>query len=302
MRVFVTGASGWIGSAVVPELIAHGHQVLGLARSDESARAVAAAGAEVQRGSLDDLDSLRAGAAASDGVIHLAYVHDFSNIVASGAIDRRAVEALGSALEGTGKPLVTATGLAVVRGGEVATEQDPPDPRTHRAASDELTLSLADRGVRAAIVRLAGTVHGDGDPGFIATLVKIARETGVSGYIGDGANRWPAVHVRDAAILFRLAAEQAPGAAVLHGVADEGVPTREIAAAIGRGLGVPVASIAPDRAAEHFGWMSAFFGLDLPASSALTRQRFGWEPTHPSLMEDLQAGYYFADTPVAGRA
>lgn len=299
MRVFVTGASGWIGSAVVPELIAAGHQVLGLARSDESAQAVAAAGAEVQRGSLDDLDSLRTGAAASDGVIHLAYVHDFSNIAASGATDLRAVEALGSALEGTGKPLVTATGLAVVAAGEVATERDPADPGTHRAASDALTLSLADRGVRSAIVRLPATVHGNGDHGFIATLVGIARERGVSGYIGDGANHWPAVHVQDAAHLFRLAAERAPGGAVLHGVGEEGVPTREIAAAIGRGLDLPVASISPDRAAEHFGWMAMFFGIDMRASSVLTREQFGWEPTHPGLMEDLDAGYYFAGAPVA---
>ena len=296
MRVFVTGASGFIGSAVVPELIGAGHQVVGLARSDGSADALAAAGAAVQRGALDDLDSLRAGAAASDGVIHLAY--DFSQMQAAAQTDVRAVETLGAALEGSDRPLVIASGTATIAAGRLGTERDAPDPNSagaHRIAiaSAEAPLSLAARGVRSSVVRLAPSVHGEGDHGFIAILIGIAREKGVSGYVGDGSNRWPAVHRLDAAHLFRLALETAPAGSVLHGVADEGVPVRTIAEVIGRHLDLPVVAIAPEDAGEHFGWLWRFLAADVPASSALTRELLGWQPTQPGLIDDLDQGHYF---------
>lgn len=294
MRVFVTGASGWIGSALVPELVGAGHEVGGLARSDASAAAITAAGATVQRGSLADLGSLHAAAAASDGVIHLAFIHDFSNFAASVHADRRAVETLGAALQGSDRPFVVASGLGVRAAGQVATERDPFDPDWPRATAAEMTLSLADRDVRSSVVRLPPTVHGQGDHGFVATLVDIARKKRVSGYIGDGANRWPAVHRLDAAHLFRLALEQAPAGSVCHAVADEGVPTRTIAEVIGRHLDLPVVSIPAEEAGEHFGWLAAFFGIDRQASSALTRKLLGWQPTCPGLVDDLEQGHYFA--------
>ncbi|MFD7923569.1 SDR family oxidoreductase [Streptomyces sp. NPDC059740] len=300
MRIFVTGASGWIGSALVPDLIGAGHQVVGLARSEASAAALTAAGAEAVRGSLDDLDVLRNSAAASDGVIHLAFKHDvaFSGGF-QGAVeaDRRAVDVLGDALVGTGRPFVLASGVAGLAPGQVATERNMPTVDgsvfSTRSLTAEAVLALASRGVRSSVVRLAPTCHGDGDQGFMATLVDIARTRGVSGYIGDGANRWPAVHRRDAARLFRLAAEKAPAGSVLHGVAEEGVAIRDVAAVIGRHLDVPVTSVAPEDAAEHFTWLSGFLGLDMPVSSALTRQLLDWEPAHPGLLEDLEKGYYF---------
>jgi nucleoside-diphosphate-sugar epimerase len=298
MRVFVTGATGWIGSAVVPELIGAGHQVVGLARSDASAAALAAAGAEAQPGTLDDLESLRSAAAASDGVIHLAFKHDeaFSgNFEGAADADRRAIETLGAALEGSGRPLVIASGLAGLDPGALATEDDVPDPdgpAGHRTLSERTALSLAASGVRSSSVRLAPTVHGDGDHGFVATLVAIARERQRSGYIGDGANHWPAVHQLDAARLFRLALETAPAGSVLHASAEEGVPVRAIAEAIGRQLDLPVASVAPEDAGEHFGWLGAFLALDVRASSAITRERLGWQPTHPGLIDDLEQGHY----------
>jgi nucleoside-diphosphate-sugar epimerase len=296
MRVFVTGASGFIGSAVVPELVGAGHQVVGLARSDSSAAAVAAAGAEVQRGALDDLESLRAAAVASDGVIHLAFIHDFSNFGASVQADRRAIETLGAALEGSGRPFVIASGMATVARGRVATEEDAFDPSWPRAGAAETTISLADRGVRSSVVRLPPTVHGKGDHGFVARLITIARERGVSGYIGDGANRWPAVHRLDAAQLFRLALENGPAGSVWHAVADVGVLTRRIAEVIGRHLDLPVVSIPREDAGDHFGWLGAFFGgIDRPASSELTRELLGWQPTHPGLIDDLEQGHYFAE-------
>jgi nucleoside-diphosphate-sugar epimerase len=296
MRIFVTGASGWIGSAVVPELISAGHTVLGLARSDASATALAEAGAEVRRGALDDLESLRAGAAASDGVIHLAYVHDFSQMQAAARTDLRAIETLGAALAGSGRPLVIASGVPGIAAGRVGTERDMPDPAIHpRIAGAQAALALASRGVRSSVLRLPPTVHGDGDHGFVATLVGIAREKGVSGSIGDGSNRWPAVHRLDAARLFRLAVEDAPAGSVLHAVADEGVPVRAIAGVIGRQLDLPVATVAPEDASEHFGWLGAFLGLDAPTSSALTREQFGWQPTQPGLIDDLEAGHYFRE-------
>jgi len=305
MRVFVTGASGWIGSAVVPELIDAGHQVTGLARSDSSAAALTSAGAEVLRGTIDDLDTLRDAAAACDGVIHLAFKHDVAfsgGFEAAAGADRRAVEAFGEALADSGRPFVIASGTLGLVPGRVATERDGLDPgfaahldegpRT-RLGTAHLTLSLASRGVRSSVLRLPPTVHGDGDHGFMATLAGIARDKGVSGYIGDGSNRWPAVHRFDAAHLFRLAVEQAPAGSVLHAVADEGVPIRAIAEVIGRHLGEPVAAIAPEDAAGHFTWMSGFIGIDSPASSELTRELLGWQPVQPGLLDDLDKGHYF---------
>lgn len=300
MRIFVTGASGWIGSAVVPELIGAGHRVVGLARSDASAAALAAAGAEAVRGTIDDLGVLRDAAAASDGVIHLAFKHDlaFSGGFQDAAeTDRRAVDAFGDALAGSDRPFVLASGVVGLAPGRVATERDLPaldgSPVAARAATARAALALASRGVRSSVVRLSPTCHGEGDNGFMPTLVAIARDRGVSGYLGDGANRWPAVHRLDAARLFRLAAEQAPAATVLHGVAEEGVAIRDVAEVIGRHLDVPVASVAPEAAAEHFAWLGAFLGADSPASNTLTRELLGWEPTHPGLLEDLDKGHYF---------
>ncbi|MFF5205017.1 SDR family oxidoreductase [Streptosporangium sp. NPDC000396] len=292
MRVFVTGASGWIGSALVPELIGAGHQVLGLARSDSSATAIAAAGAEALRGGLDDLETLRAGAADCDGVVHLAFIHDFTQFEASVQADARAVEALGAALEGSGKPLVIASGTPAVPG-SVATERDesaPGSPAAGRDANARAALGMAERGVRSSIVRLPRSVHGEGDHhGFVARLIGIGRDKGVSGYVGDGSSRWPAVHVLDAARLFRLAAEQAPVGSVLHAVADEGVPIREIADVIGRHLNLPTASVP----AEDLSFLGRILAVDQPASSTLTRELLGWRPTQPGLIEDLDKGHYF---------
>ena len=297
MRVFVTGATGFIGSAIVPELIGAGHEVVGFARSDRSAAALAAAGAEVHRGDLEDPESLRTGAAAADGVIHCAFIHDFTQLDSSGRTDLRAVETFGAALEGTGRPLVVTSGTGLLAPGRVATEDDAADPASHaghRVPSEVATLALAARGVRSSLVRLPPSVHGEGDHGFVPVLIDIARRTGVSGYVGDGSSRWPAVHRLDAARLFRLALEAAPAGSVLHGVAEQGVPTREIAAVIGRHLDVPVTPIAPEDAGDHFGWLAAFFAAEVPASSALTRERLGWTPEQPGLVADLEAGHYFA--------
>ena len=307
MRVFVTGASGWIGSAVVPELIDAGHQVTGLARSDASAAALTAAGAEVLRGTIDDLDTLRDAAAACDGVIHLAFKHDTAfagGFQAAADADRRAVETFGEALADSGRPFVIASGTLGLAPGRVATERDGLDPGSAahlsggpqtRHATALRTLSLASRGVRSSVLRLPPTVHGDGDHGFMATLVGIARDKGVSGYLGDGSHRWPAVHRFDAAHLFRLAVEEAPAGSVLHAVDDEGVPVRAIAEVIGRHLGLPVAAIAPEDAAGHFTWLGGFIGIDSPASSELTRELLGWQPAQPGLLDDLDKGHYFHD-------
>jgi nucleoside-diphosphate-sugar epimerase len=292
MRVFVTGASGWIGSAVVPELTGAGHQVLGLARSDSSAAAIAAAGAEVLRGDLDDLDALRAGAAGSDGVIHLAFVHDFTQFEASVSVDARAIEAMGAALEGSGKPLVIASGTPAVPG-RVATERDENAPGSLGAGRDanaRAAVGMAARGVRSSVMRLPRTVHGEGDHGFIAWLIAIAREKGVSGYVGDGSSRWPAVHVLDAAHLFRLAVEQAPAGSVLHAVGDEGVPARDFAGVIGRHLNLPAASVP----AEDLGFLGMLLAVDQPASRTLTSELLGWRPVQPGLIEDMDKGHYFS--------
>ena len=291
MRVFVTGASGWIGSAVTLQLLANGHRVLGLARSDESAERIAALGAEVQRGDLNDRDSLVAGAAATDGVIHLGYHHDFSQMGEAAQLDRAAIDTFGAVLEGTDKPLLIASGTLGLSVGRAGTEEDLADPDAHpRGANANATLALADRGVRSVVVRFPPSVHGHGDYGFIAALVGFARENGVSGYVGDGGNRWPAVHRTDAARVVGLALESAPAGTVVHAIAEEGIPTRQIAEAVGRALGLDTEPVAP----EKLSWLGPFFAADAPASSAITRERFGWNPTEPTLIEDIDAGAYTA--------
>jgi nucleoside-diphosphate-sugar epimerase len=300
MRVFVTGASGHIGSAVVPELLAAGHQVVGLARSDGSAEALASAGAEVRRGDLDDLDGLREAAAAADGVIHLAFKHeamrsgDFPGAIAA---DLRAIEAIGAALDGSDKPFVSTSGTLMLTLAGIAsrpgTERDVAEAGP-RVDAENTAVALAERGVRSSVVRLPPLVHSTLDHhGFGPTLIAIARDKGVSGYVSDGANRWPAVHTLDAARAYRLALEAAPAGSRLHAVADDGVPFRDIAGAIGRKLGLPSASIAAEDAAEHFSFLGDLVSLDNPTSSDLTRQWLGWEPTHPGLIDDLDDGHYF---------
>jgi nucleoside-diphosphate-sugar epimerase len=297
MRVFVTGATGHIGSAVVSELLEAGHQVVGLARSDTSAAALTEAGAEVHRGALDDLDSLHDGAAAADGVIHLAFMHDFADYAGAAAADLRAVETIGAAFEGSDKPLVITSGtlmLALGAPGRVGTEEDVSDPALPRVASEHAAIALAERGVRSSVVRLAPTVHSSADHhGFVPRLIDIARDKGVSAYIGEGSNRWPAVHTLDAAHLFRLALETAPAGSRLHGAAEEGVPFRDIADVISDHLDVPVVSISREDADDHFGFLGAFAALDNPTSSALTQELLDWHPEHPALIPDLKAGHYF---------
>jgi nucleoside-diphosphate-sugar epimerase len=293
MRVFVTGATGFIGSAVVEELTNAGHQVLGLARTDAAAKSLVATGAAAHRGSLEDLESLRSGAAAADGVIHTAFIHDFSNYGPAAEADRRAIETLGSALAGSDRPLIVTSGtLLAQRQGPLATEEDVHDPNFPRK-SEEAALALATHGVRASVLRLPPSVHGNGDHGFVPQLIGIAREKGISAFIGDGLNRWPAVHRLDAAHLYRLILEKGSAGATYHGVGDEGVPTREIAEAIGRGLNLPVVSKSYEAAADHFGWIARFFGIDGPASSALTEERLGWRPVQPGMIADLNAEHYF---------
>ncbi|RZK62197.1 MAG: SDR family oxidoreductase [Hymenobacter sp.] len=293
MRVFVTGATGFIGSAVVPELLKAGHQVLGLARSDKSAEALAAAGAAAHRGSLEDLDSLARGAAAADGVIHLGFVHDFANYAAAAETDRRAIEALGEALAGTNRPLVTTSGLlGLGTPGRPATEHDAPSPHSPRL-SEAATHAQVAKGVRASVVRLAPSVHGRGDYGFVPMLINCARQKGVAVYGGDGSNRWPAVHRLDAAQLFRLALEQGVAGASYHGTAEEGIPMRELMAVIGRHLGLPVAAKSPAEIADYLGWIVPFAALDAPSSSAFTQQQLGWHPSQKGLLADLEEGYYF---------
>jgi nucleoside-diphosphate-sugar epimerase len=304
MRIFVTGASGWIGSAVVPELLAAGHEVVGLARSDESASRLESAGALVQRGDIDDPDGLAKAADDSDGVIHLAFQHEVAwsgDFAGAAAADRRAVEAMGAALAESDRPFVLASGMLGLTPGHVSTENDGlvpgaavrANPAGRRSATALLTLSLRGIGVRSSVLRFPPTVHGDGDQGFVATLVGIARQRGVAEYVGEGTNRWPAVHRTDAARLARLAVESAPAGSVLHAVADEGVPFRDIALSIGRHLGLPAASVSPADAVDHFSHLGHFVALDSPATAAVTRELLGWEPTGPGLLDDLEQDHYF---------
>ena len=295
MRVFLTGATGFVGSAVINELITAGHQVLGLTRSEKGAKALADAGAEAHHGTLEDLDSLRRGAETTDGTIHCGFIHDFSNFVKSCEIDRRAIETIGSALAGSNRPFLITSGLAGHALDRLVTEEDAAIPDSMpRAPSEGLALGMAARGVRAGVVRLAPSVHGEGDHGFVPVLINLAREKGVSAYVGDGSNRWPGVHRLDAARLYRLALEKGAAGSRFHGVADEGVPTREIAEVIGRRLNVPVRSVSAEEADGHFGWIARFFSMDLAASSALTRERLDWHPAQPGLLADLDQEHYFA--------
>jgi nucleoside-diphosphate-sugar epimerase len=291
MRIFVTGATGFIGSAIVPELIHAGHQVLGLTRSEAGAKSLMAAGARVHRGDLDDLESLRQGADMSDGVIHTAFIHDFSRFQEVCEVDRRVIEALGAALAGSDRPLLVTSGTGVANGapGRPVTEQDAPESSNAipRVASEQAAASVATKGVRVGVVRLA-QVHNTFKQGLITYAIELARQKGVSAYVGDGCNRWPAVHVLDAARLYRLAFEKLEAGAKYHAVGEEGVPLRDIAEVIGRALKLPVVSVSPDEASAHFGWLAAFAGRDLPASSALTQERLAWRPTGPGLIADLE--------------
>lgn len=297
MRVFVTGAAGFVGSAVTKELLGAGHEVVGLARNDDNARKLEAAGAAVHRGDLADPESLAAGARACDGVAHLAYVHDFSSPEAwqrSTVIDRAAVEAMLHVLEGSGKPFVLTSGTALVAPGRVATENDMPSAEAGgRGATEHLVVNAKDRGVRSSVIRLPPTTHGEEDKiGFMVQVVNASRRAGAAGYVGDGANRWNAGHQRDAARLYRLALERAEPGSVFHAAAEEGVTLREIAETIAEGLGVPARSITPEKAQAQFGFLAMFLGFDIPASSALTRERLGWAPQEVGLLDDMRAHYF----------
>lgn len=295
MKVFVTGATGFVGSAVVSALISAGHQAIGLARSDAAAAALGAAGAEIQRGSLDAPESLARGAAAADAVIHTAFDHDFSRFAENCAQDRRAIEALGAALAGSDRPMLVTSGVAHLAAGRLATEEDAPPPvsEAYPRASEAAAAALRAAGARVSVVRLAPSVHGDGDHGFAPILIRMAREKGVSAYIGDGLNRWPGVHRLDAADLYRRAIEDSAAAPAYHAIAEEGVPFKAVAEVIGRRLGLPLVSLSPEEARRHFGWFAVFAGMDAPTSSARTQERLGWRPREIGLLADLDRPAYF---------
>lgn len=296
MRVFVTGATGFIGTAIVQELIGAGHHVIGLARTDAAAQALATAGAEVHRGDIEDLDSLRSGAKASDGVIHAGFIHDFARFKEVCELDRLAIEAIGEALAGSDRPFIVTSGTALVSPGKLATEDALPigGSASHpRVASEEAADAAAALGVRVSVLRLSPSVHGDGDHGFVPMLIDIARNKGVAAYVGDGQNRWTAIHKLDAARLYRLALEHASAGTRFHGVAEEGIPFKNIAEVIGKHLDLPVVSIPSEKAADHFGWFAGFASLDIPASSKITREKLGWQPVNPELIKDMEQGSYF---------
>ncbi|QDK77423.1 SDR family oxidoreductase [Spirosoma sp. KCTC 42546] len=294
MKVFVTGATGFVGSALVQELMGAGHQVVGLARSESAAKALTAVGADVHRGDLEDLDSLRSGATESDGVIHAGFIHDFTRFKEVCELDRLAIEAIGEALVGSDRPFIVTSGTALVSPGRLGTEDIIPTPGVHPRLSEEAADAVAARGVRVSVIRLSPSVHGEGDHhGFVPMLINIAREQGVSGYIGDGLNRWNAVHRLDAVHLYRLALENAATGARFHAVAEESIAFKTIAETIGKHLNIPVVSIAPETAAANFGWFTGFAGLDCPASSKLTQERLNWHPAQSTLLADMEQGIYF---------
>ncbi|MHB8287222.1 MAG: SDR family oxidoreductase [Caulobacteraceae bacterium] len=292
MRVFVTGATGWVGSAVVQDLIAHGHEVLGMTRSDAGVAALEAAGAKVHHGTLEDPDSLRRGAAEADGVIHTAFNHDFSKFAENGEVEKHAIAALGAELEGSNRPLVVTSGVALLQHNGLATEDDVPAGVGFPRDPETAVNAWSSRGVRTSIIRLSPTTHGHGDHGFVPILIALAREKGVAAYVGEGDNRWPAVHRLDAAPLYRLALEREVGG-TYHAVAEEGVPFKAIAEVIGLRLNIPVVSLSPEEAAEHFGWFHMFAGIDVPTSSVKTRETLGWAPSQPELIPDLDHPAYF---------